>query len=47
MKKRKRRSAINLIDMEAYWTSGHGEQRAGHFNIELYLDILRIKNQGK
>lgn len=42
--RKKRRNAINLIDMLSWWESAHGEQRAGHFNIELYLDILRIKN---
>ena len=36
--------AITLIDIQNWWESGHGEERAGHFNIELYLDYLRVKN---
>jgi hypothetical protein len=47
MKNKRRRNAINLADIISWWEGNHGEERAGHFNIELYLDILRIKNQGK
>jgi len=42
--KKIRRNALNIQDYIHYWESNHGEQRAGHFNVELYLAILTIKN---
>ena len=30
---------MNLADIESYWN------KRGHFNIELYLNYLRVKNK--
>lgn len=40
-------NAINVIDYKTWWESTQGESKAGHFNIELYLNYLTIKNQTK
>jgi len=37
-------NAINIAYMESWWLSAHGDTKGGTFNLELYLDYLRIKN---
>lgn len=44
MKRKKKRNALNIQDYIHYWESNHGDERAGHFNLKLYLSILEIKN---
>ena len=38
-------NAINIIDCKKWWESSQGENKAGNFNVQLYLDYLTIKNE--